>query len=651
MSRLISFVVAVIGFASPAAGDDLALCWSEAYGDWGQGPVAGVTPSNWYPLSPDGRTLLRNLSPGQQTPGITRAFGLGPLVMPNVQVSDGQVTQLNLVFPTDYWASPGSEKVTGSVLLQPFVARGDSIIKAAVNFVSPPPSRGVKYSIWNAGPEGDRVGPEAFRPPALSGHVAVWCHGQVPVTPGRLYYLRVEGTKGSSLEVKLADRSSPFLPLIVDGKLVPGAALAGWVQSDPPGVSTTMACVEGVMKTDPAKDMCKGECGQTFIARGRSLAMIDFRPFVPGKQGDIGIEIIVRRGGAKGQGISKQRVSGPNGSVLQAVWPMNAVRLEPGAEYCVELRHPAGGGFKTSRVPGEIYPGGYLVVDDVPIGYLDMDMNIVEYALDTVPPSPPGLRVLSGDGVARIEYTAPTDPDVRRIQIRYRTGEHGSQAVPTPAEDRLLLEIDVVPGQAGVAHHTGLTNFQPYSYAVYATDVNANVSRPATAAAYPGKGPVLPVRATLRNGNFEKTSARGATATGWSFKIGGGQPQCQGRREADGSASFGWGAAAPSVAELFQTVTVQPGRRYELSARVKATGMASAGLQIRGADAAPSVRLSGEWQTLKAGFTAQRPDSEIVLVGSTEGSGEIRFADVQIRDVTTDVAGLKRGPKLSASRR
>jgi hypothetical protein len=618
------------------AGGDLAVNWMENYGDWSAGPAAGSVPANWYPAAADGRVFLKGLPEGYHTLGLSRAFGLGPLVMPRVWVADGKTTQLDLGFHTDYYAPPGDRSMTGNVFIQPFVATGDSIIKAAALFATPPEPRRAKYSIWEAGPGGARVGEEAFRSPELTAYVGAWGHGQVPVTPGRMYYLRVEGGKGALLDVRLSDAADPALPLVVDGQVVPGAALAGWVESDPPGVITNMASVEGFMRDDPKKDACQYSFAQTFVAKGTSLALVDFYPYVPDAEGDIEMIVRIRQNDTKGTRVGDRRVTGPNGSVLQVVWEPGQVKLVAGRQYCVEILRGPGGGFRIHKTANLLNPEGNLLVDDVSIAYADLDMNIVEYGPDATPPAPPDASALSGDGLTRIQYTAPDDLDVRKLQIRYRQGGGVDEWPQSPAQDHLLAEIDVVPGQTGVIHHTGLTDFEHYTYAAYALDLNGNYSVPAVRIAWPGPGPVLPAQATVVNGTFSQTAAQGARAPGWEIRVDGGEPGWQAFTEGDGTTAFGWTAGADSSARLFQTLTLSPGRKYRVTVKARGAGTASAAIQPQGAPAPALIPLGAGWQTLQAVFTANRPDTDVFLVGATTGAGEVRFTDLRVRDVSME---------------
>jgi len=427
-----------------------------------------------------------------------------------------------------------------------------------------------------------------------------------------------------------------MLPLVVDGKLVPGASLAGWVESDPPGLVSTMVCVEGRINPKPDKERCNAEFGQTFIARGKGLAMIDFRPQVPDADGEVTIEIVVRQGGPKGRGFARRNVGGPNGSVLQAVWPPGEIKTVSGEQYCIEFRNPAGGGFKMSTVAGALYSSGCLAIDEAEVSHLDADMNIVEYGEDTHAPAPARSRILSGDGLARIEYVAPGDPDVRKLQIRSRIGPHDDNWPVSISEDTLLAELDVLPGATGVFHHFGLHNFNTYSYAIYAVDVNGNYSKARVDSSFPGKGPVIPPQATVLNADFANVAAMGTRAENWNVRVGGGDPLFQSFQDRNGTTSFGWRCNADTEAGLLQTVTLHPRRTYELAAKAMATGTASAMIRpVNLLDLTP-VPLSPDWKPLTTTFTAERADIDIILWGATAAGAEIRFTEVRIRDLTME---------------
>jgi hypothetical protein len=618
-----------LSYSSWAAGG-IVLNWGEEYGIWSDDTRGKEFPANWYSTRQNGQVILKDLSAGLYTIGITRAFGLGPLVVPSVGVEDGRTTCVNLSFHTDYYSKPTGESIEGKVIIQPFIAKGVSVVKAGAYFARLPQPRKVKYAIL--GGDGARLGPEGARPPETNSFVGVWKHGDIPVVPGCMYYLRIESASGNALSIKLGDTSDPLMEVIVDGKRVVGKCLAGFVQSDPPGIYSTKLSLEGVFHPKPERMIAKQDVGQTFIAQGTSLAMVDFRALIPDFEGEVEFDVIVRGGDTKAPKIAERRVRGRNGSILQALWQPGEVVLKPGQLYCIDIRNVNGKPFKISYVPADSWSQGIMYIDDQSVPAL-ADMSIVEYGKDEVAPSPPRIEVLSGDSFARIQYQAPDDMDVRKLQVRYIPGNAIEGWPLNPAQGYLLTEVDVVPGQIGAICHTGLENFDFYTYAVYAVDVNGNYSKPARAGAWPGKGPVLPPQATVLNADFIKAeNINVCCPRGWDFWINSGEPDWQIFTELDGSRSFGWRASENTSVSLWQVLALTPGRKYELTLKAKGV-QASASIFADNTSSEATV-LTNRWFTLKVIFVAQKVETKITITGSTNGAGEIRFKDLKVRDIT-----------------
>jgi hypothetical protein len=86
------------------------------------------------------------------------------------------------------------------------------------------------------------------------------------------------------------------------------------------------------------------------------------------------------------------------------------------------------------------------------------------------------------DGAATLSWTNPSDGDLDRVVVRFRTD--GNFPI-SPIDGFSAYDQSASPGGPGNLLHTGLTNGVTYSYSVFAIDVWGNASDPATIAVTP----------------------------------------------------------------------------------------------------------------------------------------------------------------------
>ena len=98
---------------------------------------------------------------------------------------------------------------------------------------------------------------------------------------------------------------------------------------------------------------------------------------------------------------------------------------------------------------------------------------------DTDAPAAVGqLTAEAGFEQISLSWRMPPDADVARVVVRFRT----DGISPTnPNDGTSLLDAPAGPNQQRVIDHEGLSGETVYSYAVFAIDVEGNVSEPATA--------------------------------------------------------------------------------------------------------------------------------------------------------------------------
>jgi hypothetical protein len=107
----------------------------------------------------------------------------------------------------------------------------------------------------------------------------------------------------------------------------------------------------------------------------------------------------------------------------------------------------------------------------------------------TPPASATGLSATAGDGEVLVEWTNPSDQDVARVVVRYRTD---GRAPLNPHDGYPLVDRAAAPGAVESVNHVGLTNGITYHYGVFVFDGAGNTAGPAETQATPEDAPIPP---------------------------------------------------------------------------------------------------------------------------------------------------------------
>jgi hypothetical protein len=608
----------------PSDTGELIIDWAYNWGNFNDAVYASQHkfPWNWYEHDDRGTAYVRNLKPGYYTIGVGRAFGLGPTVQPNVWVSGDRPTHVTIDYLFDYFAEPSDKTIKAKTISQPFFGKGVSVIKAGFFFKEPFPKKSVQYSIHEGSPNGPQVGPTSNALDDAIGSIGSWVHGDIPLKQGQLYYLTCE-IHHPDAQPFLAKSADPNAILYVDGKPMVGMAIAGFIQSDPPGLFTNLTSPAGMKDNEEGRRYV-----QSLVAKGTSLALIDFVPWFEAelpdgsKTDEFEIHVSIRST-VQGDAHNTRVVKCKNGCVSQLVFAPGEVPLTPGQPYVIQLDNPAGRPFKINWT-WQLYNSGCLWRDNKPIDYWEADMNVLEYGPTQAEPPSPSLTCYSGTGFTRLEYTAPKIPGVTKLQIRYRDDWFGTDEMKL--QDKLLAELDVTPGQYGVIHDYGLPINSSRHYIAYAIDYQGNISKAESEGSYVGYGPILPPDKAVANMDFAIPGSWGGPPACWEYKV------LQGNaRFSNKLGSLEWSSDVESDVIVYQTITLTPGRTYRIS--VKATGQsAMIGIgpgDLIAPDANGVVWSSGEPKLV---VTVTKPANTLFLRG--KGKGTFAFSQLNVEDIT-----------------
>lgn len=566
---------------------------------------------------------------GEYVFGIVDAFGRGPFIRPGVFLSEDRFNRVDMIMHFTYGVGgnkpSGKHKETG----QTFVSIGRDIIVVDAHVPA-----GAILTLKEGGPEGKQI--------ASLPHRMRFASGELPVEPGRVYYIGWTMPDGKPFEVERTDPENPYQQgtAFYDGKAQPDVDLGMQITVMPPGQFLTNF-PRGAQLYKWADD----GYGQTFTANGTSLAMIGFSVAYGDKRwADPTVRIL--RGGPGGRQVGPTRRSRP------CLYAPGEVPLAAGEVYYIEITEPGDPPGLNAWVEagGDVYPGGHLYVNGQPEPDRDWAFTLAEYVPDHVPPPPVSrVRNFPGDGVMKIVFDVPESMDISRVIVR-RTTKGGAKS---PNEGDPVADLPVSAAGRHWLLDKGLQPYTGYVYTFFTIDAAGNFSDPVS-----GSGRTVP-RATLPaeiiNGDF--TAPRdGLLPRGWCVYSMYAAPAFAGWESPDGKTkAAGWSTIMVEHDIVFyQRVPVTQGRRYLLSANTYrrepwANGNANQ-LTLVGIDPAgatdplapgvvwsPQEYVTGEWRQQRIVATADSDVITVYLRGWAQyGGGNMTpfFANVELQDVT-----------------
>lgn len=149
----------------------------------------------------------------------------------------------------------GAQNFNGTSIGQTFIARGLSLISAALWLADPSAPTYVVRILQN-GPGGAQVGTtKRGKPSRLSADpemVVTWNPGECPLTPGQTYYLDVTKDGGGTFSAAYTNNANPFAfgQAFLNGVAQPGIDLAGTLMEEESQGSATIPAVK--FTSDPS---------------------------------------------------------------------------------------------------------------------------------------------------------------------------------------------------------------------------------------------------------------------------------------------------------------------------------------------------------------------------------------------------------------
>jgi hypothetical protein len=464
-----------------------------------------------------------NVEPGVYTFGFSRRFGLGPVIAPNVTVGETKTTYVTLMAQPPYRTGRSQDQITGHrQYAQGFVSRGEHVCQAWLDNDCPEGTTLV-YAIHEGRPNGRQIGPDS-----ADGR---WAPGEVRLERGKTYYLTLRRQDDQPFSVyRVAPDANA--PAYADGVELIDARLAGRVVADRTGIIVDSFAPEG-----PFIGPCRKTWGQSFVANGNGLGMVDFTPRIDGRKAGTTYLVRILKGGPGGEQVGPTKTtSGSNFVVWSAtgfelrciLWNRGEVDLVPGQEYYIEIETQQEG-FQIASHDGALLDGE-LFQDGTPVPGKCLDAVIIEYEPDDCPPPPVGQvsADLAGSAV-QVSFDTPEDMDVNSAAILRSEG----------GDFKGLAKFYVCPGRTELYVDRATKPNREYTYSVLIFDAAGNNS-PAKMATVAVK-PITPETNLLVNGDFvSRSRAAGGLCPGWdTASISGGAM---------------WSASKPSPDTPFYTI-------------------------------------------------------------------------------------------------
>jgi len=501
-----------------------------------------------------GYFTLEGLEPGIYTFGFSRRFGLGPVIAPSIEVRDGKTTPVVLMDFRPYEVR-NADRRSGEYreFAQGFVSVGECVREARLD-VKVPEGTGLVWAIREGAPGGGLVGPESAD--------GTWGPGEVRLEQGRRYYLTVRRADGEPFSVALGP-GVKGAPAYGDGGPIPDAAIGGRLSTDRTGILVTSFPPEGELFGP-----CERKFGQTFVARGTGLAMVDFIPAIGGgRRSQTTYTVRVREGGPGGSQVGPAKTTRGSdfmpgsfhGYELRCVlWDRGEVKLVPSRTYFVEIESGQEG-FQVSTHEGTLL-GGKFYRDGREVEGRCLDSVVIEYEPDGSPPPPVDAVYADLAGTAvQVSFDVPEDMDVNRAIVSRSNGR----------ESQTLADFGVCPGRMEVFVDRSAAPGAPSTYSVALVDAAGNVSPPRKVEVF--VEPITAESNLLVNGDFvSRTQASGGLCPGWdTASLDGGVSWSVSRpREGeDFYAIHAWQKYSRYDVAAFQAVPVEQGREYVLMVR------------------------------------------------------------------------------------
>gem|GEM_PF-6870220 len=315
-------------------------------------------------------------------------------IVPNVVVVKGKVTRVNAVLNSDcpFCTNPQRAGWIGSEFYQTFVASSTVIsrIVPTVGDMSAPMK--VKVTIHRGGVDGPQVGATKYYSP---GHSVGYDWGEMILIPGEKYAVRMKAVDPETLEERddirwsptLCNNVYPYGEAYIGKQVYPNVdwnVYIGGDKGDGTVVSYNSRFATGVGR-DIGRDIGWNYFfGQTFVARGRAIAGVDFSAASVETPRHPAARVCIRENGPGGRVVAPAKFVGGFAYYAHGVsWNPDESVLVPGRTYFVDIRHAEGESMTVyAREEGDTYLYGRAYIGGGEAEDKDLNLTIYEYVVE-----------------------------------------------------------------------------------------------------------------------------------------------------------------------------------------------------------------------------------------------------------------------------
>ena len=294
-------------------------------------------------------------------------------IVVNNNVANGDIP-LGADYQVEEWVGSGTYTSFG----QTFMALGPDIVEVGVRN-DWAESRKYEIRIYD-GYGGPQIGPARQTPNIGEGGTgeARWITGDVPVIPGQTYYVEATRFLGTGVGPIVAPENPyPFGMGYINGAPAPGIDVHFIIGSDDDG--TVVSYNYPYTGLGSLGTWCN-EVGQTFVAKGTSLAGVDMNPTI-GWGDYMEADVSILAGGPGGPQIGPTKTFGETGDWGHGwAFEPGEVPLTAGQTYYLKIvRTPPNMGLNYALSELPLYTSGQLYMDGVAQPGEDLTAHILEY--------------------------------------------------------------------------------------------------------------------------------------------------------------------------------------------------------------------------------------------------------------------------------
>jgi hypothetical protein len=312
-------------------------------------------------------------------------------VVPDVVVKKGKVTRVNVVINSDCPHCENAQRAgyLGSEFYQTFVASSTVISRIVPEVGDMAAPMLVKVTIHKGGVDGPQVGVTKYYSP---GHSVGYDWGEMMLVPGEKYAIRMKAVDPETLEERDDIRWSPtrcgnvypYGEGYIGKRAYPDVDWNVYIGGDK-GDGTVVSC-NSKFATGVGRDIgWHYFFGQTFVARGRAIAGVDFSVASVETPRHPAVRVCIRENGPGGRVVAPAKFVGGFAYYAHGVsWSPDESVLVPGRTYFVDIRHAEGERMTVyGREEGDTYIYGRAYLGGGEVYDKDLNLTIYEYAVES----------------------------------------------------------------------------------------------------------------------------------------------------------------------------------------------------------------------------------------------------------------------------